>query len=260
MNWTYTFGKNMTVTDQHKKYWHIESYETDESEKKGYIVDTLDISDIDNSSFLKRNTGYKVGTIESASFDWSSAVVNIKRYESVLTLAAPEITLNGSTTTQYTLNIKNPNDPLAPTLAPTATFYSENLGDTTYDIKPGESINLDFTWSKAADEPESVTYYGYLGAFHCNKSDTTTFIAKKTVTPKDLVPSASISLDSSTGAFKSLIYSISNPNNYSVKFVGTLKLDGTTLQSNFTIAAGDVLTGTSTTDGFSLILDGTVTA
>lgn len=260
MNWTYVFGKNMTVTDQHKKYWHIESYETDETMEKGYIVDNLDYTKPSESSFLKRNPTHGVGTLESGTFDWANATVSIKRYEEVYKLKAPVIELNGSTSTQYTLKISNPNDPLAPTLAPTATFYCQNLGETTYDIKPGESLLLDQTWNLDPDDPETVTWTGYFKAFHCTDSDTASLTVKKEVIPNDLVCSATMTLDSSTGAFKSVDYSISNINDYAVIFNGSLKEDDTVIKENFEIGAQATITGSITTDGFQLVLDGTVKA
>lgn len=260
MNWLYTFGKNMTVTDQHKKYWHIESYETDEAIKKGYVVDTLEISNIDNSTFLKRNSAYKVGTIESAIFNWTDGTVSIKRYEEVYKLKAPTIELNGSTTTQYTLKITNPNDPLAPTLAPTATFYCQNLGEITYDIEPGKYILLDFSWSKDPDVEESITYTGYFAAFHCTNSDNTSFVAKKTVAPKDLTCEATCVLDETTGAFKYVTYTITNPNAYAIILTGSLKLDDTVLKTNFEISANGSISDNITTDGYQLSLEGTISA
>lgn len=260
MNWTYVFGKNMTVTDQHKKYWHIESYESDETLEKGYIVDTLDINSPADSTFLKRNPTHGVGTLEAATFDWSNAAVSIKRYEEVYKLKAPIIELNGSDIHQYTLKISNPNDPLAPTLCPTCTFYAQNLGDTTYDIKPGEYILLDGTWSKDPDDPESVTWSGYFKAFHCTDSDVVTLTAKKEVVPNDLVCSAVVTLDSSTGQFKNISYSLKNINDYAVILNGTLKLDDTTILENFEIGAQATKTGEITTDGFQLVLDGSLKA
>ena len=260
MNWTYVFGKNMTVTDQHKKYWHIETYETDETLEKGYVVDTLDITNPSESTFLKRNPTHGVGTLETATFDWGNATVAIKRYEEVYKLKAPTIELNGSTTSQYTIKISNPNDPLAPTLAPTATFKSQNLGDTTYDIKPGESLLLDFNWTKDPDDPESVTWQGYFSAFHCTDSDVASLTIKKEVIPNDLVCSATITLDSSTGLFKQISYSLQNINDYAVIFQGTLKEDDTVLKENFEIGAQATITGTVETDGFQLTLDGVLKA
>lgn len=256
MNWSYVFGKNMTVTDQHKKYWHIENYETDESQEKGYVVDTLDINAPTDSTFLKRNPTHGVGTLETAVFDWANAAVSIKRYEQVLKLKAPEITLNGSDTTHFSVKVYNPNDPLAPTLCPTCTFHSQDLGDTTYDIKPGEHVLIDFTWTKEADEPESRTISGYFDAFHCEKSETTRTEMKKVVVPNDLVCSATTTLDSSTGAFKQVEYSLQNVNDYAIVFSGTLKLDDTVLLENFEIGAQTTLTNVVTTDGFQLTLDG----
>lgn len=260
MNWTYVFGKNMTVTDQHKKYWHIENYESDETLEKGYIVDTLDINSPADSTFLKRNPTHGVGTLEAATFNWTDATVSIKRYEEVYKLKAPVFELNGSSTTQYTLKITNPNDPLAPTLAPTATFYSQNLGENTYDIKPGESLLLDQTWNLDPDDPESATWQGYFKAFHCTDSDVVTFTVKKEVVPNDLVCSATVTLDSSTGAFKQVNYTLQNINDYAIIFNGTLKLDDTTILENFEIGAQASISDVITTDGFQLTLDGTLKA
>lgn len=260
MNWSYQFGKQMVVTDQHKKYWHITDYESNETSEKGYIVDTLDKSDIDSSTFLMRNPSHKVGTIESATFNWSEGKVDIKRYEGVYKLKAPTISLNGSTTTNYSLLITNDNDPLAPTLAPTATFHSQDLGDTTYDIKPGESVILEFTWDKEADVPESKTFSGYFDAFHCDKSETTRFTFEKTVVPKDLTCTATCVLDTSTGAYKYISYKLTNPNDYEVIFKGTFKLDDTVLMENFTVPASGYVSQNNTTDGYKLTLDGVVRA
>lgn len=259
MNWLYTFGKDMTVTDQHKKYWHITDYTSDEAQKKGYIVDTLDATNPDASTFLKRNTEYKVGTIEQASFNWADGTVSIKRYEEIYKLVAPVITLNGSTTTQYTLKIENTNPATAPVLAPTATLISQNFPQgQTYDIKPGESITLDYSWSKDEDIPESITYKMYFSAYHCTDSDLTEFTAVKQVVPKDLVCEATCTLDQSTGAFKSIYYKISNPNDYVVLVTGQLKLDNTILEENFDIPALGYISATKDTDGYKLTLDGTL--
>ena len=260
MNWSYVFGKNMTVTDQHKKYWHIESYETDETLEKGYIVDSLDITKPSESSFLKRNPTHGVGTLETATFDWGNATVAIKRYEEVYKLKAPVIELNGSSTSQYTLKITNPNDPLAPTLAPIATFKCQNLGETTYDIKPGESLILDNSWNLDPDDPESVTWQGYFSAFHCTDSDVVSFTVKKEVIPNDLICSCIMYLDQTTGAFKQVQYSITNINDYAIIFQGTLKEDDTVLKENFEIGAQATITGTVETDGFQLTLDGVLKA
>ena len=260
MNWSYVFGKNMTVTDQHKKYWHIESYETDETLEKGYIVDSLDITKPSESSFLKRNPTHGVGILETATFDWGNATVAIKRYEEVLQLKAPLIELNGSNVEQYTLKITNPNDPLAPTLAPVATFHSQNLGETTYDIKPGEYILLENAWTKDPDDPETVTWGGYFSAFHCTDSVNTKLVVKKEVIPNDLICSCIMYLDQTTGAFKQVQYSITNINDYAIIFQGTLKEDDTVLKENFEIGAQATITGTVETDGFQLTLDGTLKA
>ena len=256
MNWSYVFGKNMTVTDQHKKYWHIEAYETDELQEKGYVVDTLDINSPADSTFLKRNPTHGVGTLETAVFDWSNAAVSIKRYEEVYQLKAPVIEVNGSNVTKFTLKVSNPNDASAPTLCPTCTFHSQDLGDTTYEIKPGEYVLIDFNWNKEEDEPESRIIAGYFTAFHCTDSSVTRVTAKKEVVPQDLVCSATTTLDTSTGAFKQVNYTLKNINDYAIVFHGTLKLDDTTLLENFEIGAQASLNDVITTDGFQLTLDG----
>lgn len=203
MLWEYIFGKNMTYTYKFKEYYHLKETEDTVTTKKAYVCDSIE-------TFLLRNpVDYE---IESKSFNWSNGTVDVTCYKEIYQLPTPVVEMNAQTYSQYSLKITN-------TGIADVTLYSQNFPEgTTYDIKAGKSIVLEYSWSSSsASVPETVTYKMYFKAYKCKDSDVATFNAvKETETKKDFDYAPVITTNGNSYSYCEIM--VTNKNNVDVTY------------------------------------------
>ena len=203
MFWEYIFGKNMTYTYKFKEYYHLKETEDTITTKKGYVCDSIE-------TFLLRNpVDYE---IESKSFNWSNGTVDVTCYKEIYKLPTPVVEMNAQTYSQYSLKITN-------TGIADVTLYSQNFPEgTTYDIKAGKSIVLEYSWSSSsASVPETVNYKMYFSAYRCTDSDVVEFKAiKETEEKKEFSYDPVITTNGNTYSYCEIM--VTNKNNVDVTY------------------------------------------
>ena len=203
MFWEYIFGKNMTYTYKFKEYYHLKETEDTITTKKGYVCDSIE-------TFLLRNpVDYE---IESKSFNWNNGTVDVTCYKEIYKLPTPVIEMNAQTYSQYSLKITN-------TGIADVTLYSQNFPEgTTYDIKAGKSIVLEYSWSSSsASVPETVNYKMYFSAYRCTDSDVVEFKAiKETEEKKEFSYAPVITTNGNTYSYCEIM--VTNKNNVDVTY------------------------------------------
>ena len=203
MFWEYIFGKNMTYTYKFKEYYHLKETEDTITTKKGYVCDSIE-------TFLLRNPiNYE---IESKSFNWSNGTVDVTCYKEIYKLPTPVVEMNAQTYSQYSLKITN-------TGIADVTLYSQNFPEgTTYDIKAGKSIVLEYSWSSSsASVPETVNYKMYFSAYRCTDSDVVEFKAiKETEEKKEFSYAPVITTNGNTYSYCEIM--VTNKNNVDVTY------------------------------------------
>lgn len=229
MNWSYTFAKKITLTDYYKRYLHYTSYTSTTSSKKGYVVDSDD-------TFFKRNT--TSNNLISESLNYSNGTASRYTYGSKYTLVSPTLTVNNNTYTQCTIKVTNAN-------AVACTYYDRDVNSAGYvDIPANSSITYDYAWTKSQYTSESHTFSGYLTAYQCNDSSTSTATVYKPTDVKPTLAAPSIS--------------ISDNNNYSYKVTYTNNANTAatiyTYNGNFSLGANGSKTFTNRWDSTSINL------
>ena len=219
MKWTCIFAKSITLTDYFKTYLHETTYSQTVSTKKGYVVDS-------ESSFFKRN-GTNNNVI-SKSFSYSSGIATRYSYGSKYQLVAPEITLNNNIYTYCTIKVTNPN-PVS------VTYYDRDVSSSgSITIGANSYITYEYTWTKGQYEQETHTFSGYIEAYQCSSSSTSSLSVDKPYDTKPTLTSPSITISDNTNYSFNVTYT----NNASV----TAKLY--TYNGNISLESGDSKTYT----------------
>lgn len=183
MQWEYTFGKKITLTDYYKTYLHETTYSKSTSTVKGYVVDT-------ETTFFKRNT--TVNNVVSKSFSYSSGTATRYSYGSKYSLNKPVISLNNNTYTQCTMKVYNPN-PVS------VTYYDNDVNSSGYTtISAYSTITYNYAWSGGIYDTESHTFQGYFQAYQCYSSSTDSETVSKPYDVKPTLTEPSITIISNT--------------------------------------------------------------
>lgn len=188
MNWSYTFAKDITLTDYYKQYLHQSSYTKSVSTKKAYIVDT-------STTFFARNSTSGVTT--STSYNYTSSSATRYRYGSKYTLTKPQLSTSANTYTKCTIKVYNPNDT-------SVNYWDDNIGYTT--ISAYGSYTYSYSWKNDQYTSESKTFKGYFTATNCYSSSTSSLSVDKPYDAKPTLTKPSITINYNTNYSFSVTY------------------------------------------------------